>query len=229
MHTHSDTVRANTPTPPKTSFNAHSPPTPPTPNQPPPPPSTLSNPPPPPPLHPNPNHTTTTVISPYLTPPNLLWLKTISSHLRFLLPAPASYTSIKPPTPSNKASPPPQYPQRYTSGANPTQTHMHTNTNTYTNALTYTQSDRSPLKNDGSSCVSGDLPLSSSGAREELQCDVTADAGPAGWWNIFTCECVWFSERVVGMGEPEEYNLVGGWTRWALLHHWTGKMNESLR
>eukprot|EP00064_Thunnus_orientalis_P015626 superscaffoldBa00002934_g15681 len=33
--------------------------------------------------------------------------------------------------------------------------------------------------NDGSSCVSGDLPLSSSGAREELQCDVTADAGPA--------------------------------------------------
>lgn len=72
--------------------------------------------------------------------------------------------------------------------------------------------------NDGSSCVSSDSPLSSSGAREEeLQCDVTADAGPAGWWNIFTCVCD--SVRVVGMGEPEEYNLVGGWTWWALLHH----------
>lgn len=67
---------------------------------------------------------------------------------------------------------------------------MHTNTNTYTSALTYTHSDRSPLKNDGSSCVSDDLPLSSSGAREELQCDVTTDASAAGWWNIFTRVCV---------------------------------------
>ena len=49
--------------------------------------------------HPNPNHATTTVISPYLTPPNLLWLKTISSHLRFWWPPP-------PPAPPSAHLPP---------------------------------------------------------------------------------------------------------------------------
>lgn len=72
----------------------------------------------------------------------------------------------------------------------------------------HTLSDRSPLKNDGSSCVSGDLPLSSSGAREELQCDVTADAGAAGWWNIFTCVCDSFACGWDGGAGGRQF---GGW------------------
>lgn len=56
---------------------------------------------------PNPNHTTTVVISSYLSPPNLLWLKTISSHLQFLLttrtPLPPRASSA--PLPFSKKTP----------------------------------------------------------------------------------------------------------------------------
>ena len=109
-HTHTHTVTLCVqilPTPPKTSFNAHSPPHAPTNHHhQPPPPSTLSNPP-----------SALILITPPPPSSALISLHQICCDSKqfplicnFLLPAPASYTSIKPPTPSNKPSPPPQYP-----------------------------------------------------------------------------------------------------------------------
>lgn len=82
-----------------------------------------------------------------------------------------------------------------------------------------------PLKSDCTACVSGVLPVSSSGVRQELQCDVTAHAGYDGWWSVFYV-CVILCVQL-GWERFEEYNLVGRRTRWALLHHWSRKMNES--
>ena len=107
-HTHTVTLCVQIlPTPPKTSFNAHSPPHAPTNHHhQPPPPSTLSNPP-----------SALILITPPPPSSALISLHQICCDSKqfplicdFLLPAPASYTSIKPPTPSNKPSPPPQYP-----------------------------------------------------------------------------------------------------------------------
>lgn len=110
------------------------------------------------------------------------------------------------PTPSNKPSPPPQYPIATHQARTPpirtgTQTqHIYKCTHVHTLWLV-------AIKNDGWWCVSGDLPLSSSGAREELQCDVTADDGLAGWWIIFTCVWFWACGWVGGAGGIQ----FGGW------------------
>lgn len=51
------------------------------------------------------------------------------------------------------------------------------------------------------------MPLSSSGAREELQCDVTLDAAAAGWTSTFNCMRVFLRGRDGGAAERQ----CGGW------------------